>query len=382
MAFKMNITKPNAFRYLFKTLCTICVICMVGYWFYKFDVEDRDIGIVDYTSFEDDSRINYPVASFCFNTPFSQEKVSRNNSDLNITYYLSYLQGDVVEQIFQNVDYFSVTLDLDDYLTRYLVTLRNGTDVEGSQIGTFSHQVNFNGVSEWGWFYKCFELKWEIIHPGAIRESYIAYNMTEILQDVWGDSSLDFYLYVHYPGQFLLAPNDFTYMTFDSTIKSFEVTIEDVEMLRSRNSKNRRCTIYHDKPSFDDMVKDTHTMKSGCVLPYFRPVEHFTSCETSEKIKASTFKYQNVRTKYYPISCHRLSKISYRTQKYDNHHYLGFAEDELGIGIVYPQYFRSIELTKEVDVHSLIGNIGGYVGLFLGNFTTKEEKYERIHLYP
>ena len=36
-------------------------------------------------------------------------------------------------------------------------------------------------------------------------------------------------------------------------------------------------------------------------------------------------------------------------------------------GIEYPQYVRIISQSKDVDIHALIGNIGGYVGLFLGN---------------
>ena len=51
---------------------------MVGYWFYKFEVEDRDIGTVDYTSFKDDPKIIYPAASLCFAYPhpFSREKIA------------------------------------------------------------------------------------------------------------------------------------------------------------------------------------------------------------------------------------------------------------------------------------------------------------------
>ena len=76
MVFKIDMAKPTIFRYLYNALCVVCVICMVGYWFYKFDVEDRDIGIVDYIAFEDDSTIPYPVASLCFDTPFSEENLA------------------------------------------------------------------------------------------------------------------------------------------------------------------------------------------------------------------------------------------------------------------------------------------------------------------
>ena len=69
MGFKMNIAKPLIFRYLFKAFLTVCVMCMVGYWFYKFEVEDRDIGVVDYVWLRDATEVKYPAASICFRDP-------------------------------------------------------------------------------------------------------------------------------------------------------------------------------------------------------------------------------------------------------------------------------------------------------------------------
>ena len=34
--------------------------------------------------------------------------------------------------------------------------------------------------------------------------------------------------------------------------------------------------------------------------------------------------------------------------------------------INYPEEVKTITQSQDVDVHSLIGNIGGYLGLFLG----------------
>ena len=198
---------------------------MVGYWFYKFNVEDRDIGTVDYTSFKDSSRISYPVASLCFESldPFSREKIEQLDPSLDVRDYISYLKGDEYEEVPYNVDYSSITLDLDDYLNSYAATLRNGTYLSGSEIGTFSHKANFDGLSEWGWFLKCFELTWEIPEPGIIKESWVAYNKTKLLRDAWNNSLLSLELYIHYPGQFLLAPNDPTYPKIYSNRQSLEV---------------------------------------------------------------------------------------------------------------------------------------------------------------
>ena len=42
------------------------------------------------------------------------------------------------------------------------------------------------------------------------------------------------------------------------------------------------------------------------------------------------------------------------------------AKTWFGVGIVYPEQMKIISQSQAVDFHSLIGNIGGYIGLFLG----------------
>ena len=46
-----------------------------------------------------------------------------------------------------------------------------------------------------------------------------------------------------------------------------------------------------------------------------------------------------------------------------------FFNNEKGfrIQVQYPNIVRTVEQTQAVGIHALIGNIGGYIGLFLGN---------------
>ena len=48
---------------------------MVGYWFYKYEVEDRDIGVVDYVPLEDADEIKFPDASICIHYPYLQKNL-------------------------------------------------------------------------------------------------------------------------------------------------------------------------------------------------------------------------------------------------------------------------------------------------------------------
>ena len=78
---------------------------MVGYWFYKFKVDDRDIGLVDYTSFKDAPSIKHPVASLCFDQPFMQGKMEEIYPGTNITSYLKFLNGEIFDNAFEIIDY-------------------------------------------------------------------------------------------------------------------------------------------------------------------------------------------------------------------------------------------------------------------------------------
>ena len=80
----MKITIRNIFVYSFKTVCVIVVACMVSYWFYKFEIEDRDIAIVDSVAFEEADDVEFPIASMCFSNPFLDGKLNETDPTINI----------------------------------------------------------------------------------------------------------------------------------------------------------------------------------------------------------------------------------------------------------------------------------------------------------
>ena len=104
--------------------------------------------------------------------------------------------------MFTEVNYSSITIDLDDYFKHTWVFFRNKTELDGSKISTFSHKASFNGVSEWDEFYKCIELNWNTARPDLIKEIFVVYHTSAILQDLTPRSECSIDLYIHYPGQF------------------------------------------------------------------------------------------------------------------------------------------------------------------------------------
>ena len=65
--------------------------------------------------------------------------------------------------------------------------------------------------------------------------------------------------------------------------------------------------------------------------------------------------------------CYRISKLGRHPAKFSTKKTVSeILEKGLSIYINFPEEVKMIVQNQEVDVHSLIGNIGGYLGLFTG----------------
>ena len=104
--------------------------------------------------------------------------------------------------------------------------------------------------------------------------------------------------------------------------------------------------------------------RTGCRPPYIKLNKSVPICNTIEKMKISQYHYQEPDEMDVEGPCRRMSKIKSITPK-------GKKSDkkmkDWYLSVHYPKEFKIITQSKEVDIHSLIGNIGGYLGLFMGN---------------
>ena len=200
----MSLRNEDAFRLSFKLVCMIGVLSMVGYWFYKFLVEDRDIGVVDYEPLGT-SEIDLPVASICIVNPFIRRKIKFVEPQHNETTYLAYIKGDIDAPVFQGTHYENLTLDLNDYLTTVAMAYRNGSRQLVSKPNK-KHQVIFNGIYYSGKFVKCFAHQLDEHESQNISSVHYTYNKTRISHELGDSEQQDraVVLSIYYPSQFLL----------------------------------------------------------------------------------------------------------------------------------------------------------------------------------
>ena len=102
-------------KFSFTFSCVIVVTFMIGFWFYKFEVEDRDIGVVDLVPIGEATDIKLPYPTLCFIDPFVDEKLGKMIPKLDKHSYLQYLKGEHYDERIEMVPYNNITFDLGNY---------------------------------------------------------------------------------------------------------------------------------------------------------------------------------------------------------------------------------------------------------------------------
>ena len=74
---------------------------MVSLWVKKF-IEDDDLCLVEYKSFRNAVNINLPEIALCIGNPFVKEKL--HGLETNVTEYLKYLSGDILNKKFASIN--------------------------------------------------------------------------------------------------------------------------------------------------------------------------------------------------------------------------------------------------------------------------------------
>ena len=360
----MILFSRDRIKSFFTKLCSIAVAFMIGYWVYKFKVEDRDIGIVDYLALKTANHIEMPIASLCFKDPFINENLKKFNediwsTDINRESYLEYLKGNIFDAKFEVVHYKNVTIDLGDYFLYVKEQWHNGSSLKNSSLRV-DHKEVFSGFFLRS-FLKCFIVQYNINENRHIKGVRLYYDLKKLLSD-WSDwgSKMKFYLKVHHPGQFLLGDDPISdYLDEKST--SLAAWIKDIEILERRNSEKRECS--KESISYDNMILKEYMENMKCRVPYINSGKSIPSCNTTDEMKDSTLDYFEPEILQIPKACKRISKMRVTTQPKAKNY--GQSE-KWYFTLVYPKEVKIITQSKEVDFHALIGNIGGYLGLFLG----------------
>lgn len=358
----------NIFLNIFKCLCVLATSFMVGYWVFKYG-KNHDVTIIEYKSLGDIPDFMYPELSICLLNPFFQNKSLNITAEYSFSVdYAIYLKGNSKFERYKDVKYEDVVIDLAKYFERltigWILEKRPSNYTDCRNLNTCSYATlknNYNGFSQTGHFFKCFGIQ---VNKN-IAKDVLYYRITF-------DKSLSMVLpqirstniRFNYPNQ-IVRPSGGTksiwHKTSGGKVDVFEIT--SVDLLKRRNKQNAKCTDqWH---IFDTLVLKRHIESSGCRPPYISEYAKFPICKTMKDIKHAYYDGWSLEKKYVDDPCQEMPTIDFKS--YDRP-IARFRDtpDEPKILVYFPFKGKIISQLQEVDVHSLIGNIGGYIGLFLG----------------
>ena len=148
----------------------------------------------------------------------------------------------------------------------------------------------------------------------------------------------------------------------NNSLGVLSLRISTSEILRRRHKNGDPC--FADGTHFDDMVLQKHHNVIGCSPPYQR--SNKSTCSSEEELAADAYEWTQIGGRYYPAPCEGMSNIIYSAEMID--YASASVSQRLQLVITYPKTTRIIKQSRSVDLHALIGNIGGYIGLFLGKY--------------
>lgn len=360
----MNATKCSV--NVFKLICIISACCMIGYWIHKF-IKNEDVSLIEYKLFEETESILLPELSVCFWNPILSSVLKNLSIDVTNDTYLQYINGNkVAYQNHREINYDEVTLQLSDFVSYITIGFRPERNKSKAYCGTsnncpyISLNNNYNGLTE-GDLIKCFGFRVNYTFSKDI--AYIIIWFKESFGSILKQFS-DVSMMIHYPGQMLRRKGIDQAIWTDPTKNKIvtSINIDLFEILFRRDKPKTPCI--QNSIHYDDLIVHRHMKNLQCKAPYHSMYDEYPVCETLEKLRDYRYNGFILPKGNFSDPCQEMTFLSFKyTTTTKDFGWEGF----FPLFIYYPDRIKYVKQSQDIDIHALIGNIGGYIGLFLGN---------------
>ena len=372
----MEIFVWKYFDYSFKALCIGLTIGMIALCCYNYSLDD-DMTSVSFQAFYSTENDIYPAVSVCITLPYEQYKLDLYGSNLTALNYSAFLSGDFWDADLMKIDYGSVVLSPLDYFLGYEVEYRNATRV------IKSYNRSLTGEEEY--------MKISLPTSRIVMSNMICFGIDLILEkSIYGLSmkiktsifkdgirpnhtdpltfNRGIAIILHYPKQIFRnkwwKTNWPTRNANDSKNYIISYDVGGMEVIRYRNKRAQRCE--EGFPDYDEDTFQEILTTAGCRPPYTKSQPNLTMCTDSKQLKTivslqmQLWEGDNLRH----LPCNGVEKLitgiteSDEEETKDPYFTIAFNIKDLT--------YKEIQMKKAYAISALVGNIGGFIGLFLG----------------
>lgn len=354
----------------FQFLCIISAITLGILCILEF-VKDEDLTEVSFKRFNEDEESIYPEITICMSDAYLGNKLNMFGEDITETAYERFLKGQLWDDRMLDIDYNNVTLDIEDYLIETCIKQKFTGDctVFNATVSVFVNQLR-----------KCFTIH----NPLKTNMLFVEAKLRAALFPKF-IRPLDFRFVVRFsfPKQiFRSAVAVFgNWPDRTNATKSFvmDFRMYTMQVVSHRNKSSKPC---YDWRNYDELVFEEMVNEVGCRPVYWYKGNSLPKCKTKDEMKyfADTFyeRYfpidQNTRNippclevQYVQIDHKDLGRDNIDEQDAITQGNLTDSDAWFKIRFWYRSTsFMQIKQVQAYSIESLIGNGGGYVGLFLG----------------
>ena len=336
--------------------------------------ENNDVTSIESPTYKNDELSIFPAISLCF---YAFEDATFEKLGLNVIRegYRQFLVGEHFDKRLLDIKYEDVSKNLSEIMLCYFGQFHNGTWFETchGQVRTNAEWRAHGSYSwdNWGAFQKCFTLQMADVNVERIAWVF----SRSVFPNRTRPTEMGrFSVLLHYPYQILDSLNTIKRVwPPTSKNRNYYVDYEIVGMnVFQRRYKPTQDNCIHDWKNYDTVMVERHIATVGCKAPYQNTIKPWPICNSKEKMKETKLLIQTGLTP----SCRTIENVEYRIFETDG------GEAKKVRGTYFDHWFAmsfrplnnrfTIKINKkEMNFESLVGYIGGYVGLFVGFAVTE-----------
>ena len=284
-----------------------------------------------------------------------------------------------------DIPYDNVTLDFDNYFLGLGMWTPDWTYIHGDEYFMYDHRlalnyIRNNSIPKYDWkpnfdtsyrgsSQKCLTIDIPYIHSkkvwtfGAVFDSSIFPNSTR-------PGYYEFGVKVHYPGQLLRhqmqkyvwkerGSNSSRYLTM-------RFKIQKLEVIKHRETGKQPCN--YNWMNDDEIMMLEKIERIGCTPSFLQIKTDFPVCNTQKQLKM----FNIFNKSHYDPPCKSIQKILYSYEEYDiledwTEEWLNEVNNIFEVMLEFTDAtYMEIEQVRDYGLQDVVGDIGGYLGLFLG----------------
>ena len=342
----------NILKYFFSAACFSTALAFVIYWCLKYS-HDEDLVVVDYKNLAEEQDDVYPMLGLCFSNVIIESELKKYNEAFTVQNYTNYLKGDDYFDGMEQVDFETVTLNFPDYLLGDTIWYKNRSEGYHPKL-SYTPQITYSGFFGHLFLFKCYGIK---MNNKYMWQRFVGFNSSIFPDGKRPD--FDFRIHLMINGKFVLSENTIKdSWPVGKNVTTMRFVINQMEILRRRNKRKEPCI--PDELDYDKETLRQHLEKLNCRAPYQTNQKQFPICQSKKKMKDADY-FNKPKVK----ACTSLQGVIYRYEEvnlvYKN------IQSPYWLGMKLPTSFKEIQMVRAVNIQTVVGNSGGYVGLFLGN---------------